>query len=53
MSKTQDRKFMILLYPDTQDYDIGSVLDKITGFKEYAYILHDCDIDGGAKNKSK
>lgn len=51
MSKTQDRKFMVLLYPDTEDYDIGVVLDKITGFKEYAYILHDCDIkdDGTAK----
>ena len=53
MSKTQDRKFMILLYPDTQDYDISSVLDKITGFKEYAYILHDCDIkDDGTPKKA-
>ena len=52
MSKLQDRKFMILLYPDTHDYDIGVVLDKISGFKEYAYILHDSDIkDDGTSKK--
>lgn len=52
-NKSQDRKFVVLLYPDTTDYDIGTVLDNITGFKEYAYIVHDSDLlDDGTPKKT-
>lgn len=44
LDKEQDRKFIVLLYVDTDDYDISNVLSIATGFKEYAYILHDRDL---------
>lgn len=53
LNKEQDRKFFIELYPDTTDYDCGTVLSLATTFKEYAYILHDRDIkeDGTPKKE--
>lgn len=44
--KTQDRKFWGILYPDSESYDCEAVIEKIKSyFEEYAYILHDKDLD--------
>lgn len=51
-NKSQDRKFVVLLYPDTTDYDCSEVLQRLCGFREYAYILHDSDtLDDGSLKK--
>lgn len=42
----QDRKFEIILYPDSTDYDYSLVLEKAQRFFQYyAYITHDKDLD--------
>lgn len=42
----QDRKFLGVLYPDSETYDFREVLEKLDDtFTEWAYILHDCDTD--------
>lgn len=48
----QDRKWELVLYPDSDSYDISSVLSELVGlFDQWAYILHDSDVDseGNAK----
>ena len=48
----RDRKFELILYPDSESYDIDSVLDfAIHYFPQWAYCLHDSDIseDGSPK----
>lgn len=43
--REMDRKFTVLLYPDSEDYNIQQVLDKLVGwgYEEWAYIMHDQD----------
>lgn len=44
MATKQDRKFEIVLYPDSTNYNCSEVLIKAQQFFEYwAYILHDKD----------
>lgn len=48
----RDRKFELILYPDSDSYDIHSVLDSaIHYFSQWAYCLHNSDIldDGSLK----
>lgn len=48
----RDRKFELVFYPDSESYDIDSVLSaSISYFSEWAYCLHDSDIneDGSPK----
>lgn len=41
-----DRKFELVLYPDSTSYDCQTVLSKACAyFNEWAYILHDKDLD--------
>lgn len=47
-----DRKFMILLYPDSESYVCDEVLSKIIEYaEEWSYILHDKDIDSEENTK--
>lgn len=39
------RNFMVLLYKDSTSYDFNQVLFNIHGFKYYAYIKHDPEIE--------
>lgn len=42
----QDRKWELVLYPDSDSYDVSSVLSELVGvFDQWAYILHDSDVD--------
>lgn len=42
----QDRKWELVLYPDSDSYDVSSVLADLVGvFDQWAYILHDSDVD--------
>jgi hypothetical protein len=48
----RDRKFELVLYPDSETYDIDSVLfSALSYFPTWAYCLHDSDIneDGSPK----
>lgn len=41
----KDRKFFILLYPDSTDYDCSKVLEYIAFNYDFAYIKHDSDLN--------
>lgn len=42
----QDRKWELVLYPDSNSYDVSAVLGDLVGvFDQWAYILHDSDVD--------
>lgn len=49
----RDRKFELVLYPDSQSYDIDSVLfSALSYFSSWAYCLHDSDTnDDGSPKK--
>lgn len=48
----QDRKWELVLYPDSDSYDVSSVLDELVGlFDQWAYILHDSDVDSDGNPK--
>lgn len=49
----RDRKFELVLYPDSESYNIDSVLDSaLSYFPMWAYCLHDSDIaDDGTPKK--
>lgn len=52
MAKRQDRKFLGVLYPDSESYvcdDLLKNMDKL--FPEFAYILHDMDVDDNGELK--
>ena len=47
-----DRKFELVLYPDSTSYDCQTVLSKACAyFNEWAYILHDKDLDENGQPK--
>lgn len=50
----RDRKFELVLYPDSESYNFDSVLDSaLSYFPMWAYCLHDSDIsDDGTPIKS-
>lgn len=50
----RDRKFELVLYPDSESYDIDSVLSSSQSyFSDWAYCLHDSDInDDGSSKKA-
>ena len=50
----RDRKFELVLYPDSESYDIDSVLSSaISYFPTWAYCLHDLDTnDDGSLKKA-
>lgn len=41
----ESRNFLCILYPDSTDYDINVVLQNLESFPQYAYCLHDLDVD--------
>lgn len=41
----QGRNFQGVLYPDSESYDCGETLQRLSDFSEYVYILHDMDVD--------
>jgi hypothetical protein len=45
------RNFLGVVYPDSESYDCSEVLNKLSGFKDYAYILHDLDVDENGELK--
>lgn len=48
----QDRKWELVLYPDSDSYDVSSVLAELVGvFDQWAYILHDSDVDSDGNPK--
>lgn len=48
----QDRKWELVLYPDSDSYDVSSVLAELVGvFDQWAYILHDRDVDSDGNPK--
>ena len=48
----QDRKWELVLYPDSDSYDVSSVLADLAGvFDQWAYILHDSDVDADGNLK--
>lgn len=48
----QDRKWELVLYPDSDSYDVSSVLaDLVVLFDQWAYILHDSDVDADGNPK--
>lgn len=51
-NKTQDRKFWGVLYPDSKTYNCNEVLEIIKEyFQEWAFILHDKDLENGEPKK--
>lgn len=47
----QDRKFMVLLYPDSENYDFAEVMDSLLGYaEEWSYMLHDKDVESVTEN---
>lgn len=50
----RDRKFELVLYPDSESYDIDSVLSSaLSYFHTWAYCLHDSDtLDDGTPKKA-
>jgi len=49
--KNKFRLFEMILYLETESYDIKEVLKNIRGERYYAYCLHDNDIDENGKIK--
>lgn len=48
----QDRKWELVLYPDSESYDFSVVLADLVGvFEQWAYILHDSDVDADGNPK--
>lgn len=48
----QDRKWEIVLYPDSDSYDCSEILAKLSEFfEQWAYILHDKDLDADGQPK--
>ena len=48
----QDRKWELVLYPDSDSYNVSCVLADLTGvFDQWAYILHDSDVDSDGNPK--
>ena len=48
----QDRKWELVLYPDSDSYDVSAVLADLVGlFDQWAYILHDSDVDADGSPK--
>lgn len=48
----QDRKWELVLYPDSDSYDVSSVLaGLVCVFDQWAYILHDSDVDADGNPK--
>ena len=48
----QDRKWELVLYPDSDSYDVSSVLaELVCVFDQWAYILHDSDVDADGNPK--
>lgn len=48
----QNRNWELVLYPDSDSYDVSSVLSELVGvFDQWAYILHDSDIDSDGNPK--
>lgn len=48
----QDRKWELVLYPDSDSYDFSCVLAELVGFfDQWAYILHDSDVDSDGNPK--
>lgn len=50
-SVKKGRNFQGVLYPDSESYDCGEVLQKLSDFPEYVYILHDMDVDENGELK--
>lgn len=49
----KDRKFLVLLYLETDDYDTNKVMEKICNFPTYMFICHDKDTKAdGTPDKS-
>lgn len=50
----QDRKWELVLYPNSDSYDVSLVLSELVAlFDQWAYILHDADVDAdGTAKKS-
>lgn len=47
----QDRKFMVLLYPDSDAYNFHEVLDNLLCYAdEWSYMLHDKDVQSVTEN---
>lgn len=52
MSEVKCRNFHGVVYPDSESYDCGAVLDLLSEvFTDYAYILHDKDVDDSGEVK--
>lgn len=48
----QDKKWELILYPDSDSYDCSEVLARLVGvFDQWAYILHDSDVDAEGNPK--
>lgn len=48
----QDKKWELILYPDSSSYDCSEVLASLVGlFDQWAYILHDSDVDADGNPK--
>lgn len=48
----QDKKWELVLYPDSDSYDVSAVLSDLVGvFDQWAYILHDSDFDADGNLK--
>ena len=48
----KDRKFQGILYPDSESYRCDDVLNVLKStFPEFAYILHDKDVDENGELK--
>lgn len=41
----QGRNFQGVLYPDAENYVCSEVLERLSDFEQYVYILHDMDVD--------
>ena len=51
-SRKMSRNFQGVIYPDSQSYDCQEVLSKLAQFSDFAYILHDQDVDENGELKS-
>lgn len=47
----QGRNFEGVIYPDSESYDFNEVLQKLSDFPQYVYILHDKDTEEGGQLK--
>lgn len=50
-SRKMSRNFQGVIYPDSESYDCQEVLSKLAQFSDFAYILHDQDVDGNGELK--